>query len=199
MSGLVPYARVMEQMLKALDIATVWTLFTESMDHYGFDRIIYARTQFRTAGDFGDPDDSFLLIKHDAEYIEQFFGKALYLDAPMMVWSAKNTGICSWQWAFDRRAAGTTTPKENRVLEFNQSMGVVAGYAISFPGVSGRSVAGVGLCAKRNRTQTEVDAAWADHGEEVDLIANAMHHKISTLPHERRGKTLTARQKEVLQ
>lgn len=199
MSKLSKLAQTMDAILKCQSIETVWPLFVESMAHYGFDRMIYASNRFRTVGAFGDPDDALLLTNHDNVYIETFIGKGMFLDAPMSNWSAKNTGLCSWQWAQDRRDQGLTNPAENRVLRFNEKMGVVAGYSISFQDISGRSIAGVGLCARAGINQSEVDQIWEAQGDEIFLLNNLVHHKIASLPYERRGKPLTKRQKEVLQ
>jgi DNA-binding CsgD family transcriptional regulator len=199
MSKLTKLEQTMDLILKCQSIEQVWPLFAESMAHYGFDRMIYASNRFRTVGTFGDPDDALLLTNHDSAYIDAFIGKALFLDAPMFNWSAKNTGVCSWKWAQDRCEQGLNSPAENQVINFNDRMGVVAGYSVSFQDISGRSIAGVGLCAKAGLSQADVDLIWDENGDELFLLNNLAHHKIASLPHKRRGKSLTKRQKEVLQ
>ncbi len=185
--------------LKARSIEPVWQAHCEKMREYGFDRLIYGLNRFRTNGEFGDLGDWIILTNHDPEYVETFFGKALYFHAPMAVWAARNTGVCSWQWARDRRAAGLTSPEENRVLDLNEKMGVIAGYSISFEAVFERSTAGIGLCARKGLSQADVDAIWRENGDEIILLNNLMNLKISTLPYTRLHKPLTRRQREVLQ
>jgi len=199
MAKLSPLGRTMDDILKCRSIEQVWARHAEIMAGYGFDRMIYASNRFRASGEFGDPDDAMLLINHEPDYIEGFIGKALFLEAPMSLWSANNTGACSWQWAQNRRANGLTTDGENRALDFNEKMGVTAGISISFENISARAMAGIGLCAQRGRDQLDVDRQWVDHGDELFLLNNLLHHKISLLPYERLGKPLTVRQKEVLQ
>ncbi len=185
--------------LRARSIEPVWQAHCEKMKEYGFDRLIYGLNRFRTHGEFGDLSDWIVLTNHDPDYIELFFGKALYFHAPMAVWAARNTGVCSWQWAQDRRAAGETSAEENRVLDLNEKMGVVAGYSISFEAVFERSTAGIGLCARKGLSQADVDEVWQEKGGEIILLNNLMNLKISTLPYTRLHKPLTRRQREVLQ
>ncbi len=180
-------------------IEDVWALHVGKMAEYGFDRMIYGASRSHTEGQFGDFSDSMVLTNHDKDYIDLFFGKALYADAPMAIWALNNSGVCSWQWALDRRARDQTTEKENRILDLNTKMEVDAGYTLSYTHASERSRSGLGLCAKRGVTQSEVDALWEDKGAEIELFCTLMNMKIDTLPFKRQGKPLTARQREVLQ
>lgn len=188
-----------DRILNCNAIEQVWELHAEKMREYGFDRMLYGSNRFRTHGEFGDLTDAIILTNHDQDYVDLFLGDALYLHAPMAVWSANNTGACSWQWAADRRARGETTENENRLLDLNASMGVTAGYSISFEQPSERSKSAIGLVADRGVTQPEVEEIWGEHGEEITLLNKVMNLKISTLPFERKDKRLTPRQREVLQ
>jgi len=188
-----------EAILKARAMEEVWHRHCAKMLEFGFDRLIYGANQFRSYGEFGDLSDWVVLTNHDKAYIQDFFGKALYFNAPMAIWVAQNTGVCSWQWAIDRRARGDSTEAEDRILDMNERMGVVAGYSISFEHISHRSKAGIGLCARRGMTQTDVEGIWAEHGREIVYYNELMNLKISTLPFERNTNALTRRQREVLQ
>ncbi len=199
MSALSPNMEYIATILQSSSIEHVWQLHVDKMRDYGFDRVIYGATRFRTHGEFGDLSDALILTNHDKDYIDLFFGKALYINAPMAIWGAQNTGVCSWQWAIDRRANGESSESEDRILDLNASMGVVAGYTISFDSISERSKSAIGLCAKRGLSQPEVDDIWHAHGSEITLLNNLANQKISSLPIERRGKPLTERQREVLQ
>jgi LuxR family transcriptional regulator len=180
-------------------IEQVWTLHTTKMAEYGFDRILYASNRFRTHGEFGDPSDAIVLTNHHKDYVAEFFGKSLFFHAPMAVWVAQNSGVCSWQWAADRRARGESTAKEQVVFDLNERFDVTAGYSISFDHDSDRVKSAIGLCARKGLSQPDVEALWAIHGAEIEQLNNVVNLKISTLPYERQGKPLTGRQREVLQ
>ncbi len=188
-----------DNVLKSSTIEAVWELHIVKMAEFGFDRVLYGSNRFRTHGEFGDLSDAIILTNHDKTYIECFFDEMLYFNAPMAIWAARNTGACSWQWVVDRRAAGETSEKENQILDFNKSMGVVAGYSISFNQISKRSKSAIGLVAKRQTTQKEVDALWEKKGSEIMILNNVMNQKILSLPPLQRDNQLTSRQREVLQ
>jgi LuxR family transcriptional regulator, quorum-sensing system regulator SdiA len=194
-----PNMEFISRVLGANSIERVWALHVEKMTSFGFDRMLYGANRFRTHGEFGDLSDAVILTNHNKEYIDLFFGKSLYFHAPMAIWAANNVGVCSWQWAVDRRNSGESTEVENNILDLNDNMGVRAGYSISFDTISERSKSAIGLCAREGLTQSDVEEIWAEHGAEIELMNNLINQKISTLPFTRQGKPLTNRQREVLQ
>jgi len=186
-------------LVSAPSIEDLWALHTERMNRYGFDRLIYGFTRFRIADSLGDPNDFVLLSNHDPAYMDVFIGEGLYFDAPMVRWAINNSGARSWSVLHDMAAAGTLTDKERKVLEFNRSMGVMAGYSISFEPVSSRFKGAIALTARAGLDQARVDAIWQDHGEDILLLNNLVHLRILTLPHDQPGNRLTDRQREVLE
>ncbi|MFY9238458.1 MAG: autoinducer binding domain-containing protein [Roseovarius sp.] len=56
--------------LHAPTIEDLWGLLTRRMEDYGFDRLIYGATRYRTATSLGDPDDFVLLTNHAPEFTE---------------------------------------------------------------------------------------------------------------------------------
>lgn len=177
----------------------LWALHSDRMNGYGFDRLIYGFTHYRSGRSLGDPDDFVILTTHDAEYIEPFISDGLYFHAPMVKWALEHQGVCSWRMMADMISSQTLTQSEKRVVEFNQKMGVTAGYTISFNSVSERSKGAVALTARRGLSQDDVDAIWAEHGEDIVVANNVAHLKIMTLPYASPSRNLTRRQREALQ
>lgn len=182
----------------AQGIEELWDLHTRHMADYGFDRLIYGFTRFLTKSSMGDPDDFVLLTNHSADYTDVFIGDGLYFNAPMVRWSLENAGACSWSILRDMAGSGELTDKELEVLEFNKSMGVIAGYSISFPQLANRAKGAIALTACEGMKQAEVDEIWAEHGDDIKLINNITHQRILSLPYSSNGRNLTNRQKEVL-
>lgn len=185
-------------LLNALSIEELWDMHTRQMAEYGFDRLIYGYTRYRTATSLGDPEDFVLLSNHDPEYLEAFIGSGLYHHAPMVRWALENEGACSWSVLRDMMATETLTPQERKVIEFNQSKGVTAGYSISFKSVSPRTKGAIALTARADMDQADIDKVWETSGEDIILLNNMAHLRILTLPYTAPGRTLTKRQKEVL-
>lgn len=188
----------LDRLTDANSVDALWKMHTQHMAGYGFDRLIYGLTRYRTTRGFGDPQDWILLSSQKPEYMETFFGKGLYFHAPMVQWALDNTGACSWGLLAEKMQSKTLTPDEQRVVEFNQSMQVTAGYTVSFASPSRRSKGAIALTAGCGLTQDQVDEIWAEHGDALLVMNKVMHLKLLTLPY-KGNRSLTSRQREVLQ
>jgi len=186
----VTYAKTLEEL---------WDAHCRQMAEYGFDRLIYGYTQFRTATSLGDPEDFTILTNHSRSYVDGFLGDGLYFHAPMLKWALDHEGAASWHMIQDMDSSGVLTPQEQRVIDFNKSKGVIAGYTVSFNSVSIRSKGAISLSAEDSRTQDDVDEVWEKHGNDILLMNNVAHLKILTLPHSPPNRGLTKRQREALQ
>ena len=195
MSDLVTY---LDKVTAATTVADLWAAHSRAMGSYGFDRLLYGFTRYGGDKGFGDPDDWLILSTQTSEYVDFFLRDGLYQDAPMLQWAFKNQGVCSWRHLTELDANGDLTASQKKVINFNQSMGVTAGYTVSFHSASSRAKGAIALTARAGMTQDDVDALWDIHGREIHMMNNVMHLKLISLPHsgERR---LTKRQREVLQ
>lgn len=177
----------------------LWTTHTQRMEAYGFDRLIYGFTRYRTSTSLGDPEDFVILTNHSRAYTDEFLAGGLYFHAPMVHWALKNDGACSWTVLHEMAQARAMTPAEERVLDFNRRMEVTAGYTVSFKSISARSKGAIALTAKIGMSQDDVDAVWAQHGRDIQLMNEIAHLKILTLPYSAPNRSLTPRQREALE
>ncbi len=188
-----------ETAMNQTSLEALWDAHCEKMASFGFDRILYGYTNYRSGMSLGDVEDFFVLSNHQREYLDRFFGDGLYFDGPMMKWTLENAGSESWASASRALAAGELTEKQMRVLEVNKQFNLKAGYTVSFPTVSSRSKGAISLVAEVGMSQAEVDAMWARQGREIALINNVVHLKIQSLPYTNPVRGLTNRQREVLE
>ncbi|WP_108814238.1 helix-turn-helix transcriptional regulator [Loktanella sp. Alg231-35] len=190
--------KALEKLTNASTVEELWDIHTRQMAAYGFDRLMYGYTRYRTSTGLGDPQDWVLLSTQSREYMKVFFDEGLYYHAPMLRWALANNGACSWRWMMDMNRVDNLTASELRVMDFNKSMDVTAGYTVSFRSISERTKGAIALTAKAGMTQDAVEQVWAKHGDDIIVMNNVMHLKLLTLPYsgERR---LTKRQREVLQ
>lgn len=189
----------LEQILLAETVEEIWSLHTEKMATYGFDRLLYVYTRFKLNSAMANPVDSLILSNHDPAYVENFVKDGHYLNGPMLRWSLENDGACSWSWLEEMDLEDTFTIGERKALEFNRKMNVTAGFSIGFKSDSVRVRGGIGLTAKPGLTQAEVDAVWARDGRTILMMNNVMHLKITSLPYSSARRDLTNRQREVLE
>ncbi|MFZ5961681.1 helix-turn-helix transcriptional regulator [Thalassococcus sp. BH17M4-6] len=191
--------RYLIELTQAESIELLWALHCERMATYGFDRLIYGFTRFRTASSLGDPNDFVILSNHDPAYTDAFISEGHYHHAPLVKWALENDGACSWAILADMMSSGTLTPAEQKVVEFNIASGVTAGYTVSFRSVSKRAKGAIALTARRGTPQSEVEAVWSEHGDDIVLMNNIVHLKILSLPYTPPNQALTKRQREALE
>ncbi len=190
--------KALEKLTNARSVEELWDIHTRQMATYGFDRLMYGYTRYRTSTGLGDPQDWVLLSTQSHEYMKVFFDEGLYYHAPMLRWALANDGACSWRWMLDMNRVDNLTTSELRVMEFNKSMDVTAGYTVSFRSISERTKGAIALTAKAGLTQDAVEQVWAKHGDDIIVMNNVMHLKLLTLPYSGE-RHLTKRQREVLQ
>ncbi len=190
----------LEQLLGARSIEDIWALHCKRMAEFGFDRLLYGFTRFRTAtNSFGNLADTLVLSNHDKTYLDAFIGGGLFQSAPMVRWAASHEGASSWRWVDERARAGKLSEEEMKVLEFNLRHNVRAGYSISFPNISVRAKGAIGLCGVAGLRQHDVDQIWERHGRELIVLNALTHLRISSMPFATARRPLTPRQREVLE
>jgi len=177
----------------------LWDGHVDQMSQYGFDRLIYGYTRYKTETSLGDPDDFVILSNHCNEYLNGFMHTGLYFHAPMTRWALENEGACSWRQVYEKEANRELSSEGRKVIEFNKRMGMTAGYTISFHSISKRFKGAISLAGKRDQSQTALDEMWCEHGNDIILVNNMAHLKILSLPYSPPNRGLTKRQREALQ
>ena len=183
----------------AQSLEELWPAHTSRMEEFGFDRILYGCTRYRTRTSLGDPEDFIILTNHSEEYVKGFLHSGLYFHSPMLHWALEHEGAASWRLIGQMLESKTLTTNERKVFDFNLRMGVTVGYTISFKSVSARSKSGMSLCARKGMTQDQIDAVWEKHGADIHLMNNIAHLKILSLPYTPPNRGLTKRQREALE
>ncbi len=184
---------------KYRSLEQLWDGYQEKMAEYGFTRLIYGYTRYKTEKSLGDPDDFLILSNHGKDYMDGFLRKGLYFHAPMVRWALENEGACSWNYVHAQLAQEALSPEAMEVVDFNRQLEMTAGYTISFFSFSPRFKGAVSLAAEAGVTQEQVDAIWDEVGDDIELINNIVHLKILTLPYVPPHRSLTNRQREALQ
>jgi len=191
---------ILEYLEKLHDLRTideVWSHLVEQMAEFGFDRLLYGFTRYRTSRSFGNREDLLLLSNHNDEYLRKFVDGGMYFNAPMVKWAAVNVGACSWGWMEEH--SDSLTAAESEVVQYNKKMGITAGYSISFKDVSSRAKGAIGLVARPGMGQAEVDEMWLRDGREIVQMNNIAHLKMTNLPYSTMRPPLTKRQREALE
>ncbi|KPP87811.1 MAG: DNA-binding HTH domain-containing protein [Rhodobacteraceae bacterium HLUCCO07] len=191
-------AEYLDELTNAPSMEALWDMHCRKMAQYGFTRLFYGYTNYRSGQSLGDPDDFIILTNHDKEYTDWFLGQSMYFHAPMVKWSLENEGVASWSIVGDMMKSGLLSESEMKVVEFNKKMRVTSGYTISFKSISPRSKGAIALTGREDMTQAEVDEVWAEHGTDLVVMNNVAHLKILSLPYSSPTRGLTKRQLEAL-
>lgn len=190
---------LMTRIAEAETTAAVWDLACGQYRAWGFSRVNYGFTRFKSDHSIGDPDDALFLTTLDAVYVKSYFRNNFYARTPVFRWAERNSGSCTWGWVKAAYEAGTLPPDEAETVPQNAAIGVVAGISISFPTASMRSKGALGLIADPGLDHGAVDRIYADHRLEIEALAHMMHLKLIQLPFAARRRALTARQREALE
>lgn len=188
-----------ERVMALSEMQDVWAYHKEVMASYGFNRVLYGFTRFRTERSLGDPADLLVLSNHDKSYIRPFLDEGLYLNAPMTLWALNNVGSSSWR-ATDRMVnEGTLNESARKIWEFNKSHGLGGGYTVSFQTNSKRAKGAISLTSVPALSFDAVDEIWAEHGRMLEAMSNVLHLRLSSMPNPDTLRPLTARQREALE
>lgn len=183
----------------ASGIDQVWARLVSALNAYGFARVNYGLTRGRVGMSIGDPHDVLFLSTHALDRVRQHHVSGFYLKTPEYRWVLENVGAVSWGWTRAERAAGRLSSEECAAMDAVAAQRRRAGYSISFAEGSQRSKGAMGLAARRDVSQEELDRHWPDIEKPVVALCNMAHFKISQLPLPVPCADLSARQRELLE
>lgn len=67
------------------------------MARYGFDRLLYGYTRYRTRTSLGELEDMVLFSNHTRADMDGFMQQGHYQQGPMVRWALENDGAYSWR------------------------------------------------------------------------------------------------------
>ena len=190
---------LISEIAQSTESGRVWDLATGQFKAFGFGRVNYGFTRFRSFRSIGDPDDAMFLTTAGPDYANSYFRNGFYARTPAFRWAQNNEGACTWTWVREAMAAGRLSAEEADTVRINAAMGIVAGISVSFPETSARAKGAMGLIADPGLDYVAVDQIFAARQHEILAVAHMMHLKLIQLPVASRRRTLTARQREALE
>ncbi len=106
--------------------------------------------------------------------------------------------VRKWQALLKQYLQGRPTLRRAFVL-IDMRHGVKAGYTIGFRDISVRAKGGIGLSVAPDVTQDQADEIWAEYGDDIVVINNVTHLRITAMPYASSRRALTPRQRETLE
>lgn len=180
-------------------VEDVWAQIVAALAAFGFERVNYGYTRYRVGVTIGPPDDAFFLSTHSLDRVKEFHKSGLYVRSADFRWVRENVGACPWDWTSRERAAGRLTDSECRAMDELGAARDRAGYTISFPVGVPRSKGAIGMGAIAGVSQSQLDAHWDHYAPRIMALTHMGHCRLSQLPLDIPGMTLTGRQREILE
>lgn len=186
------------EIARAHRIETAWAAASRYFAPLGFRRLNYGLTRFRSEHSIGDPEDALFLSTTDPEYSQLYVRDGFFKKTPVYRWLMHNTGLITWRWVHEAFEGGQLSAEEAEAVRVNARFGIFAGLAISFPETP-RTKGALGLIADIGLDHDDVDAILAQHRPGIEAVAHMLHLRVISLPANYVRRSLTPRQREVLE
>lgn len=189
----------LDAVLRAADIETVWALTVDFMRFYGFDGVIYGYSPTARGVNLGPREDLLLLSTLNRGFMATLVDNDIYRQSVTFNWALRNAGIASWSMNADEGEMPPefeTTPEAQAFFEMH---GMMQGCTIGFPTARSRGRGVMALIARPGMTHQDVDAVLAEYADELFVYATVAHRSLSTMPYFGENRSLTPRQREVLE
>ena len=183
----------------ARDVEALWALLAETLGLFGFDCVSYGLTRMNGRGSLGDPRDLLFLTNASPERLARGYTSEFLMRTPMFRWVRNNVGACSWRWAEEEYAAGRLLPDEIAAMQHSRSLGILAGYSISFAAPQSRTRGAIALTGRPGLTQDDVEVIWTRRSTEITALCTTAHLRLCQLPLQGARRPLSPRQREALE
>lgn len=187
----VPVVDELHAIAVAPDLPAVWSAFMRAAAQRGFPRACYGLTTGAARRDFGRPDQLTVLHRMPQDWVDAMVEDRLFERSPAVRWARSHVGAIPWT----RARPG---PSGGRLARLNQLHGVTAGYSLSFEPAALGDRAMICFIGEHDAPQGQANNAWARHHRELEALAQIMHLRVLTLPHDTVGERLNHRHCEVL-
>ncbi|WP_179381235.1 helix-turn-helix transcriptional regulator [Jannaschia marina] len=189
---------ILRNILFAACVEDVWALLRETMARFGFDRINYSY-----APALRDPAQAsrslrFTLTSHPNPRVATVYRGALLDRSPMRRWASENVGAISWSRQPDLLRSYDMVEEGPALNALLAELGFHAGYTLGFPRTAETGKGAMGLTARADFDQADVDVIWARHGTAIEALAGAAHARMVQLPLVLPHVSLTDRQRAIL-
>jgi LuxR family transcriptional regulator len=189
----------LETILELPTVEKIWSFHLQKMSEYGFDRLVYGVTRSARGHYLGEPADFQILSNFPADFMSKFIDEKLFADSPMVIWASHNVGLKSWNHVKDLTEQDKLTPGNKVVVATCLEHGIRAGASVSFRQGSAREKGSIGLCARADMKQRDVEEVLTHFGRELTVMNTMLHQRMLTLPFDNDLNRLTLRQREVLE
>ena len=192
-------ARLLARLLASQDRDTIWTLTTGFFRSLGFADVIYGYSPDSRGAELGSPDDFLLISTLPRPVLDELVQRGHYWQSMTFRWALQNTGIAPWSRGPVDCGLPADFTYSPEALMFFDRVGLRTGACIGVFAERARGRAVVALVGPPDSSQETIDALVAAHHDALFTVAAVMHQRLSSLPLRLERRSLTPRQREVLE
>lgn len=192
-------ASLLARLLVSGDQETIWRLTCEHLRGLGFAHLLYGYSPDSRGPVLGSPEDYLVMSTLAPSVIEELVLKSHFRQSMTFLWALGNTGIAKWSRSAVEcglPADFTPTPES---LDFFSRHDMMTGCCIGLSQERTRGRAVLALIGPPAWSQAQVDALIDALENEIFVVAGVMHRCLSNLPLRIERRSLTPRQREVLE
>lgn len=190
---------LLARLLACQDRDLIWGLATGFFRDLGFAEVIYGYSPDSRGAELGSPDDFLLMSTLPRPVLDELVQRGHYWQSMTFRWALKNTGIAPWSRGPVECGLPADYAYSMDSLLFFDRVGLRTGACIGVFAERSRGRAVVALVGPPESTQESIDALVARHSDMLFTLAAVMHQRLSSLPLRLERRSLTRRQREVLE
>lgn len=190
---------LLARLLSCQDREIIWNLSTGFFRSLGFAEVLYGFSPDSRGAELGSPDDFLLMSTLPRPILDELVQRGHYWQSMTFRWALQNTGIAPWSRGPEDCGLPADFTYSPEALMFFDRAGLRTGACIGVFAERSRGRAVVALVGPPEAAQDTIDAVVAAHHDALFTVAAVMHQRLSSLPLRLERRSLTPRQREVLE
>lgn len=189
----------LSQVLLARNQETIWSLTLGFLRQFGFHHAVYGYSPDSRGATLGSPEDYIILSTLPPKVTRELVADRHYLQSFTFHRALNNIGVTGWSATPAECGLPADTVAQPASLMFFERNGLEAGCTVGFPAERTRGRAVLALVAGPGQGQHAVDALLARCSDMIFVASAVANRCITNLPQIGGSRSLTHRQREVLE
>lgn len=192
-------AGFLARLLSSPDRDAIWNWSIGFFRDLGFAQVIYGYSPDSRGAELGSPDDFLLMSTLPRPVLDELVQRGHYWQSMTFRWALQNTGIAKWSRSPEACGLPPDFVATTDSLMFFDRHGLRTGACVGVFSERNRGRAVVALVGPPESTQALIDALIDGLHDTIFTLAAVMHQRLSSLPLRIDRRSLTPRQREVLE
>lgn len=189
----------LSKLLLARNHETIWALTLDFLRRFGFLHAVYGYSPDSRGATLGAPEDYIILSTLPPAVTHELVADGHYLQSFTFHKALNDVGVMQWSATPEQCGLPADTTIQPASAAFFERCGMLAGCTIGFPSDRTRGRAVLALVAGPGHDQPSLDALLERCGEMIFVAAAIANRCIINLPQIGGTRSLTHRQREVLE